>query len=143
MKMIDFLKNTTFRIAAASVASTLLVVGVSSLAYSASVKEQNCRSYERQLNDLISKQSDSLAEMVGIMYDINTNPFSALVHVNRAAVIASGFSQLKDERNNTTYAFTKTCGAERYSNWRKNTATEKKLNLIDVQLNDLSKLSTI
>ena len=104
----------TNRILALTAAASVLVISGGTLAYQASVHEQNCLSYERQMNnsfdDLLALANKSL----GIMEMIKENPFSAFGLIGEVATIKPQIDAQNKKLNDLKYAYVKVCSASRF-----------------------------
>jgi hypothetical protein len=109
------MKLTPVKIVAASVAGTLALVGLGVSVHSASVHEQNCLSYERQMTADLSLLRASADQLMGIQNDIKINPFVAIAMFGTVMEIGKGVQQYKANLNNEKYAFVKTCGVDRFA----------------------------
>ena len=103
--------------AAAATAATAILGTVGAFAYKASVHNQNCLSYEGQMNNTINTTTKLVDELQGIIDEVNANPFAAFAYVGRVSSIQTEAVAMTAKMNNTVYAYRKTCGAERHAKW--------------------------
>ena len=101
-------------IAAIAAATTLVVVGGGAAAYQASVHEQNCLSYERQMSGGFDNLLSLANKSLGIMEMIKANPFSAFVLVGEITSIKPQIDAQKQKLNDLKYAYVKVCGQPRF-----------------------------
>jgi hypothetical protein len=108
------MKFTPVQIAAASVAGTLAVVGLGVSIHSASVHEQNCLSYERQLAsslDALQNQANKAKSMLEIVQEQPLLGFGLIAQLPDLETQTQRFGQ---NLNNAKYAYVKVCGQNRF-----------------------------
>jgi hypothetical protein len=112
------MKLSPLQLVAASVAGTFAVIGIGVSIHSASVHEQNCLSYERQLTtDAVSLKND-VTRMSGIYEAVQANPIVAFGEVGNVFALKNNIEQTLVQVNNKRYAYTETCGDDRYNRFR-------------------------
>lgn len=132
------MKLTRTQTIAAAVAGTIAVVGAGTAIHAASVHEQNCLSYERQLLATFNTQSDLLTEGIGIVYQINQNPFAAFGFIGRMGSFQAEVAQSIKKENDLVYAYAETCGGKRLVAWSETKPVADKLEQIKVQKQELN-----
>jgi hypothetical protein len=105
--------NATQTIAAA-VAGTLALTGLGAAAFSASVHEQNCLSYERQVQGDFETMENLVTKADGMIALIDENPFAALALIGEVTSLRTSVEATSQRLNDTRYAYTGTCGLDRY-----------------------------
>lgn len=97
-------------------AVSVLAVSGSIVAYQASVHEQNCLSYERQMNSNFDGLLALANKSLGIVEMVKENPFSAFGLIGEVATIKPQIDAQKQKLNDLKYAYVKVCGAGRFDN---------------------------
>ena len=97
----------------ASITST--VAGV--LIYRASVHEQNCLSYEKQMISAANKMVNSEDKALSMLKDIKQNPFVAFGYLPELMQMKQQVTEMNVASNNTLYAYVGTCGEKRKSDF--------------------------
>ena len=93
------------------------VTGLSITAYNASVHEQVCLSYERQLNTEFDKGIAILQEVNGAVSMVSENPFAAFGLLGQMGELMGRANQFKATANNLKYAYVGTCGQDRFNHF--------------------------
>jgi len=124
-----------------AISAAVLFVGGGYGTYRWSVHNQICLSYERQMEEQLSKMGDIMTQMVGAMAQINENPFAALGLMGMVGPLMQETTSVKTSTNNTRYAYLKTCGEERKDKWAKKESVVKKREQIEIQSKELESLS--
>lgn len=109
------MKLTQTQTIAAAVAGTLAVVGLGAAVHSASVREQNCLSYERQSLAGLTKMNGLIAKADGMMEMVNENPFAAFGLIGELMPLKSDLEATQKSLNDTRYAYVKSCGEARFN----------------------------
>jgi hypothetical protein len=119
-------KTTLTRNQLIAIGSAVVVVGGGIAGYAASVKNQNCLSYERQLESNLKVGNTLLAETVAqikkqyknndMATDLETMNFT----IQQDQKDASNYQQW----NNVAYSYDRTCGTGRYDAWRASPAVK-------------------
>ena len=97
----------------ASITST--VAGV--LIYRASVHEQNCLSYEKQMISAANKMVNAEDKALSMLKNIQQNPFVAFGYLPQLTQMMEGVTEMNVASNNTLYAYVGTCGEKRKSDF--------------------------
>ena len=97
----------------ASITST--VAGV--LIYKASVHEQNCLSYEKQIISAANKMVNAEDKTLSMLKNIQQNPFVAFGYLPQLTQMMEGVTEMNVVSNNTLYAYVGTCGEKRKSDF--------------------------
>ena len=97
----------------ASITST--VAGV--LIYRASVHEQNCLSYEKQMISAANKMVNTEDKALSMLKNIQQNPFVAFGYLPQLTQMMEGVTEMNVASNNTLYAYVGTCGEKRKSDF--------------------------
>ena len=97
----------------ASITST--VAGV--LIYRASVHEQNCLSYEKQIISAANKMVNAEDKALSMLKNIQQNPFVAFGYLPQLTQMMEGVTEMNVASNNTLYAYVGTCGEKRKSDF--------------------------
>jgi len=133
------LKNTI------KIVGTVAAVGFVSLAgsiiYKASVHEQICRSYERQLVTGGEKGANMLTEMIGMSATIKQNPFAVFGFLGQLGPLMQRAVDFKSQMNNTLYAYVGTCGELRRSEWVNRPEVKSLFERIQTQGAELQKVT--
>ena len=103
-------------IAAIAAAATLVVVGGGAAAYQASVHEQNCLSYERQMSGGFDNLIALSNKTLGIVEMVKANPFSAFGLIGEITSIKPQVDAQGQKLNDLKYAYVKVCGQSRFDN---------------------------
>jgi hypothetical protein len=122
------------------IAAAVAVIGAAYGLHRWSVHNQNCLSYERQMQAQLSKMGDILTQAVGAMSEINANPFAAFGMLGMIGPMMQETYNVKTASNNTRYAYVKTCGESRWDAWRETPSARDKLEQIRIQQEELSNL---
>lgn len=109
------MKLTTNQTIAAAVAGTLAVVGLGSAVHSASVHEQNCLSYERQVRADFTTMGNLVTKGGSIIAMVDENPFAALAMVGEVTSLRVNVDATSQRLNDTRYAYVGTCGQDRFN----------------------------
>ena len=96
--------------------ASLIAIGGGTLAYRASVHEQICLSYERQLSAELDALSSIAEKASNMKKAVSANPFAAFAMLGELMPMVSQINDKKTEMNNTAYALKGSCGAERMNN---------------------------
>jgi hypothetical protein len=96
--------------------AVVLVSAGGTLAYQASVHEQNCLSYERQMSGGFDNLLSLANKSLGIMEMIKANPFSAFGLVGEITSIKPQVDAQGQKLNDLKYAYVKVCGQSRFDN---------------------------
>ena len=113
--------NNTIKIAAIATAGfigasiTSTVAGV--LIYNASVREQNCLSYEKQMVSAANKTVNSADKALSMIKDVKQNPFVAFGYFPDLMQMKQQLEESNVTGNNTLYAYVGTCGEKRKSDF--------------------------
>ena len=94
---------------------TATVAGV--LVYRASVHEQNCLSYEKQMISAANKMVNSEDKALSMLKNIKQNPFVAFGYLPQLTQMMEGVTEMNVASNNTLYAYVGTCGEKRKSDF--------------------------
>ena len=97
------------------VSITSTVAGV--LIYRASVHEQNCLSYEKQMISAANKMVNTEDKALSMLKNIQQNPFVALGYLPQLTQMMEGVTEMNVASNNTLYAYVGTCGEKRKSDF--------------------------
>jgi hypothetical protein len=114
------MKTALTRTQLIAIGSAVVVVGVGVGVHAASVKNQNCLSYERQLESNLKVGNAGLAETVAQLKKQYKNNDAA------TDIETFNFTMQQDEKdarnyqqwNNVAYSYDRTCGTGRYKGWR-------------------------
>ena len=94
---------------------TATVVGV--LVYRASVHEQNCLSYEKQMISAANKMVNAEDKALSMLKDIKQNPFVALGYLPELMQMKQQVTETNSASNDTLYAYVGTCSEKRKSDF--------------------------
>ena len=94
---------------------TATVAGV--LIYRASVHEQNCLSYEKQMISAANKMVNTEDKALSMLKNIQQNPFVAFGYLPQLTQMMEGVTEMNVASNNTLYAYVGTCGEKRKSDF--------------------------
>ena len=107
--------KTNYIIALTAVgAASVLAVSGSIVAYQASVHEQNCLSYERQMNSNFDGLLALANKSLGIVEMVKENPFSAFGLIGEVATVKPQIDAEHKKLNDLKYAYVKVCGQPRF-----------------------------
>ena len=125
------LKNLprTQLIAATAVVLSALT-GLVCAAYKASVHEQTCLSYERQINKDFDKTIAIMNKLKGMQDMVQQNPFAGLMIMGEVGSLLSQLNDIKINLNNLRYGYVGTCGRPRFENYIKTAALKEKLDML-------------
>ena len=107
--------NINTKVVALSVSAVVLVSAGGTLAYQASVHEQNCLSYERQMNGGFDNLIALSNKTLGIVEMVKANPFSAFGLIGEITSIKPQVDAQGQKLNDIKYAYVKVCGARRFN----------------------------
>ncbi len=105
---------TRNQVIALSAVSAVAVTGLGAAIHSASVKNQICLSYERQITEEFDKGVNLMQELKGYADMMKENPFSAFGIIGQVGPLMNRANEMKTRTNDLKYAYTKTCGQERF-----------------------------
>jgi hypothetical protein len=134
------MKNT-IKIVGTVAAAAGFVSLAGSIVYKASVHEQICRSYERQLVATGEKGANMLTEMIGMQTTIKENPFAVFGILGQLGPLMQGALEFKSQMNNTLYAYVGTCGELRRVQWVNQPEVKSLYERIQTQGAELQKVS--
>jgi hypothetical protein len=133
--------NNTIKIVGTVAAAVGFVSLAGSIVYKASVHEQICRSYERQLVATGEKGANMLTEMIGMQATIKENPFAVFGILGQLGPLMQGALEFKSQMNNTLYAYLGTCGEHRRSEWVNRPEVKSLFERIQTQGAELQKVT--
>ena len=134
------MKNTV-KIVGTVAAAVGFVSLAGSIVYKASVHEQICRSYERQLVATGEKGANMLTETIGMQATMKENPFAVFAILGQLGPLMQGALELKSQMNNTLYAYVGTCGEPRRSEWVNRPEVKSLYERLETQVSELEKVS--
>ena len=109
------MKLTRTQTIAAAVAGAVVVVAGGAAIHAASVREQNCLSYERQSLAGLTKMNGLMTKAEGMMAMVNENPFAAFGLIGELMPLKSDLEATQKSLNDTKYAYVKSCGEARFN----------------------------
>ena len=96
---------------------TVAAIAGSVLVYRASVHEQNCLSYEKQMISAANKMVNAEDKALSMLKDIQQNPFMAFGYLPQLPQMMGEVREMNVASNNTLYAYVGTCGEQRKSDF--------------------------
>jgi hypothetical protein len=108
-----FLVMSSKQVYALSGLVILAIIGGGTLAYRASVHEQICLSYERQLSAQLDAMTAIAEKASDMKKAVSANPFAGLAILGEIMPLVNQINSKKAEMNNTAYALKGTCGEGR------------------------------
>ena len=108
------MKNSTAFGIAGGVAVALAAVSIGGYAaYKASVHEQNCLSYERQMDSHLDEGVSLINELSTMKRNVDSNPFMAFAYIGQIGEIQMKAEGWHKKMNDTGYAYRETCSLDR------------------------------
>ena len=133
--------NNTIKIVGTVAAAIGFVSLAGSIVYKASVHEQICRSYERQLVTTGEKGANMLSDMIGMQSTMKENPFAVFGILGQLGPLMQGALEFKSQMNNTLYAYLGTCGELRRTEWVNRPEVKSLFDRIQTQGAELQKVT--
>lgn len=113
------------------------VTGLGVAVHKASVHEQICLSYERQLSTAFDDGIDVLQQTSQAQKMVDANPFAALGLFGQMGELLGRATQFVTTINNTKYAYVGTCGQPRFDHFVSVPAVKSKLETINTLANSI------
>jgi len=108
------MKNSTAFGIAGGVAVALAAVSIGGYAmYKSSVNEQNCLSYERQMDSHLNEGVSFIDELATMKRNVDSNPFMAFAYLGKIGDVQMRADAFRRKMNDTSYAYRETCGLDR------------------------------
>ena len=108
------MKNSTAFGIASGVAVALAAVSIGGYAaYKSSVHEQNCLSYERQMDSHLNEGVSFINELATMKRNVDSNPFMAFAYLGSIGEVQTRAEAYRKKANDLGYAYRKTCGLDR------------------------------
>jgi hypothetical protein len=108
------MKNSTAFGIAGGIAVALSAMSIGGYAvYKASVHEQNCLSYERQIDSKLDEGVSFIDELATMKRDVDSNPFMAFAYLGKIGEVQMRGEAYRKAANDLGYAYRGTCGADR------------------------------
>jgi len=108
------MKNSTAFGIAGGVAVALATVSIGGYAvYKSSVHEQNCLSYERQMDSHLNEGVSFINELATMKRNVDSNPFMAFAYLDKIGEVQMRADGFRRKMNDTGYAYRGTCGLDR------------------------------
>jgi hypothetical protein len=108
------MKNSTAFGIAGGVAVALAAVSIGGHAvYKSSVHEQNCLSYEKQMDSHLNEGVSFIDELATMKRNVDSNPFMAFAYLGKIGDVQMRADAFRRKMNDTSYAYRETCGLDR------------------------------
>ena len=124
------MKLNRTQIIAASVAGAVVFVAGGAGIHAASVHEQGCLSYERQITSEMSTMQGTLSKATQMFEDVQQNPFSAFAYMGELVSLRDSALASQKALNDTKYAYVGTCGKDRFDRFVETPAVKGKVTAI-------------
>jgi hypothetical protein len=120
----------TQSIVATALVATLGVIGVGTAVHSASVKNQICLSYERQMEAELDKGTKILNRFLTMQKAVDENPFAAFVLLGEINDLTSKSVSFQQDMNDLRYVYDGTCSVERVNKFKNSPEIEAKVDYL-------------